>query len=129
MEADFEEVAASCGHFSFSLQAFANEMQNFLSILEELKEATEHRDQRSWSWLKFWQKTKAQKTKRPNEDPEQEALMEQNQETEVPKDLPDLVLERRETRRNVHEEPEFHPMKSLYNKAFQVIRFLERDDG
>jgi hypothetical protein len=127
IEADFEEVAASCGHFSFSLQAFANEMQTFLSILEELKEATEHRDQRSWSWLKFWETSKAQRTQRPNDDPEQEALVEQTQNNEVPKDLPDVVLERRETR-NL-QQPAHDPLDNLYRKVFQVIRFLERDDG
>lgn len=127
IEADFEEVAASCGHFSFSLQTFANEMQNFMSILEELKEVTQHRDQRSWSWLRFWQKSKAQRTQRPNDDPEQEALVDQQQESEVPKDLPDLVLERRETR-NL-QQPEYDPLDALYRKVFQVIRFLERDDG
>lgn len=127
IEADFEEVAASCGHFSFSLQAFANEMQTFLSILEELKEATEHRDQRSWAWLRFWETPKAQRTQRPNDDPEQEPLVDQVQDNQVPKDLPDVVLERRETR-NL-QQPVNDPLDSLYRKVFKVIRFLERDDS
>lgn len=127
IEADFEEVAASCGHFSFSLQAFANEMQNFLSILEELKEATEHRNERSWAWLRFWEMSKARKTRQPNDDPEQEALVDQDQNTDVPKDLPDVILERRETRDL--RQPVDDPLDDIYRKAFQVIRFLERDDG
>jgi hypothetical protein len=54
--ADFEEVAASCGYFSLSLQDFAEDMVNFLDILEELK-ATVNRypRRRTWSWLRFWQ--------------------------------------------------------------------------
>ena len=32
-EADFEEVAASCGYFSFSLLDFACEMQVYLEVL------------------------------------------------------------------------------------------------
>lgn len=57
MEADFEEVAASCGHFSFSLQDFANELTAYLEILDELKIETDDRPKgRTWKWLKFWLK-------------------------------------------------------------------------
>lgn len=58
VEADFEEVAASCGHFSFSLQDFAEEMQTYLEVIEELKDEIEKPNRRSWSWLKFWQSQK-----------------------------------------------------------------------
>ena len=55
MVADFEEVAASCGYFSFSLQDFANEMKVYLGLLEDLKHEVEHRPcGRTWNWLKFW---------------------------------------------------------------------------
>lgn len=55
VEADFEEVAASCGHFSFSLQDFAHEMQVYLDILDTLKaEIDERPNGRTWGWLKFW---------------------------------------------------------------------------
>ena len=53
--ADFEEVAASCGYFSFSLQDFANEMKVYLGLLEDLKDEIEHRPQgHTWKWLRFW---------------------------------------------------------------------------
>jgi hypothetical protein len=58
VEADFEEVAASCGHFSFSLQDFAEEMQTYLEVLEELKDEAEKPNRRSWSWLRLWQSQK-----------------------------------------------------------------------
>lgn len=51
--ADFEEVAASCGYFSSSLQDFAEDMVTFLDVLQELK-ATRHPRQRTWNWIKFW---------------------------------------------------------------------------
>ncbi|KAG8532561.1 uncharacterized protein KY384_002438 [Bacidia gigantensis] len=55
MEADFEEVAASCGYFSFSLQDFANELITYLEILDDLKlEVEERPDGRTWAWLRFW---------------------------------------------------------------------------
>jgi hypothetical protein len=52
--ADFEEVAASCGHFSFSLEDFAREMQTYLNILDELKVEVEGNKTRSWQWIRFW---------------------------------------------------------------------------
>lgn len=55
VEADLEEVAASCGHFSFSLLEFAEELKEFLDILDELQlEVEERPGGRSWSWLKPW---------------------------------------------------------------------------
>ncbi|EEH38076.2 actin-interacting protein [Paracoccidioides lutzii Pb01] len=58
MEADLEEVAASCGHFSFSLQAFTEQLKEILEILDELHLETEERPNgRSWGWLKFWRPT------------------------------------------------------------------------
>ncbi|KAI9769527.1 MAG: hypothetical protein M1840_004004 [Geoglossum simile] len=53
--ADFEEVAASCGYFSYSLLDFAEEMKTFLDILDELKIIGED-NRRSWKWLMFWRK-------------------------------------------------------------------------
>ncbi|OJD14555.1 hypothetical protein AJ78_05105 [Emergomyces pasteurianus Ep9510] len=57
-EADLEEVAASCGHFSFSLQAFAEQLKEILEVLDELQLETDERPNgRSWGWLKFWRPT------------------------------------------------------------------------
>lgn len=58
-EADLEEVSASCGHFSFSLLEFGEQLQEMLSILDELQlEVEERPGGRSWSWLKVWQWSK-----------------------------------------------------------------------
>jgi len=54
--ADFEEVAASCGYFSYSLLDFAEEMKVFLDVLDELKRVDEENCRRSWKWLMFWRK-------------------------------------------------------------------------
>lgn len=54
-EADLEEVSASCGHFSFSLLEFGEQLHELLAILDELQlEAEERPNGRSWSWMKFW---------------------------------------------------------------------------
>ena len=58
IQADFEEVAAACGHFSFSLQTFGEEMQKYLDVLDDLKFASENR-KRSWHWLKWWKNSAA----------------------------------------------------------------------
>lgn len=61
-EADFEEVSASCGHFSFSLLEFGEQLKVLLSILDELQlEAEERPNGRSWGWLKFWRSTEVER--------------------------------------------------------------------
>lgn len=59
--ADFEEVAASCGHFSSSLLDFAEDTIAYLDILEELQHVIESRN-RSWNWLYLWQKVEKRKS-------------------------------------------------------------------
>lgn len=67
--ADFEEVAASCGYFSSSLQDFAEDMVTFLDVLEQLKEnAKRHPRKRSWEWLKFWRKWSLFQVSKPVDD-------------------------------------------------------------
>lgn len=129
IEADFEEVAASCGHFSFSLQAFADEMQTYLSILEDLKEELEKPKHRSWKWLLFWRSSKPYKTK--NSDPEQESLIDQNAETEVPKGLPSLEFKRRATNswKSEREGKIEDVRKGLYRRLLHIVRVLSRDDS
>ncbi|KAK4992894.1 hypothetical protein LTR50_000800 [Elasticomyces elasticus] len=59
--AEIEEVAASCGHFSFSLLDFAEDMLVYLDILEDLKHEVERSPRRrSWKWLFFWRGQRAQ---------------------------------------------------------------------
>lgn len=54
-EADLEEVSASCGHFSFSLLEFGEQLHELLAILDQLQlESEERPNGRSWSWLKIW---------------------------------------------------------------------------
>ncbi|KAL4885365.1 transcriptional regulator of RNA polII, SAGA, subunit-domain-containing protein [Aspergillus karnatakaensis] len=64
-EADLEEVAASCGHFSFSLLEFGAQLKDLLVILDELQLESEERPRgRSWNWLKFWRKGKSERRRR-----------------------------------------------------------------
>jgi hypothetical protein len=55
VEADLEEVSASCGHFSFTLMEFGEQLKDLLQILDELKlECDERPRGLTWNWLKFW---------------------------------------------------------------------------
>ena len=63
--ADVEEIAASCGYFSYCLLYFAEEMLVFLSLLEELEDL-QARKPRSWEWAKFWKSKKSRKTEEEN---------------------------------------------------------------
>ena len=55
VEADLEEVSASCGHFSFTLMEFGEQLKDLLQILDELKlECDERPLGLTWNWLKFW---------------------------------------------------------------------------
>ena len=128
VEADFEEVAASCGHLSFSLQTFATEMQTYLTILEELKEVTQHKH-RSWNWVRFWRISRAAKSRRQDTDPEQEGLIDQVVEAELPKNAPELVLERRRSRNMHGADQKDSIFKGLSRKILHTVRILERDDG
>ena len=70
LEADFEEVAASCGYFSFSLLDFANEMRAYLEILDDLKlEIEERPDGKTWDWLKVWHRIRGSKPEQNHDDP------------------------------------------------------------
>ncbi|KAJ0416039.1 transcriptional regulator of RNA polII, SAGA, subunit-domain-containing protein [Aspergillus carlsbadensis] len=61
-EADLEEVAASCGHFSFSLLEFGEQLKELLAILDELQLESEERPHgRSWIWLRFWRRGESER--------------------------------------------------------------------
>ncbi|KAL8723515.1 MAG: hypothetical protein Q9181_007274, partial [Wetmoreana brouardii] len=65
VEADFEEIAASCGVFSYALQDFANDTITYLDILEDLRFEIEERlkGRRTWDWLKVWRKSRRSETR------------------------------------------------------------------
>jgi hypothetical protein len=130
IEADFEEVAASCGHFSFNLQDFATEMQNYLEILEELKEETERPKRRSWRWLLFWRKHRDQSKGDALSDDEQEGLISRELGGEMPKDIT-AIMTKRLGYRKVEVGTKIDETKAgkLRAKAMHMLRFLDRDDS
>lgn len=54
VDADYEEVAASCGHFSSALEDFAEDTIVYLEVLQDMKKTLESPPGRSWHWIMFW---------------------------------------------------------------------------
>ncbi|KAK6360551.1 hypothetical protein TWF730_006691 [Orbilia blumenaviensis] len=51
LAADQEEVAASCGHFAYSLEDFGKELFDLLTILDQLEGLQEIPLPKTWHWL------------------------------------------------------------------------------
>ncbi|PQE04711.1 ribosomal l19 protein [Rutstroemia sp. NJR-2017a BBW] len=129
IEADFEEVAASCGHFSFNLQDFATEMQNYLEILEELKQETERPKRRSWKWMLFWRNHRDQSKRDALNDDEQEGLISRELGGEMPKDITDIMTKRLGYRKvEVGTKIDETKAGKVRAKVMRMLRFLDRDD-
>ena len=132
IQADIEEVAAACGHFSFSLQAVADEMDRYLDVLEELRHVTETYG-RSWEWLKFWRR-KPRADANACDDPAREMLLPRKdtvrglKKSAMPKGIPDSMRRRRDS---FHWDaaPEGNSVKrSVSQWLLQVLRVFSRDD-
>ncbi|KAF2477967.1 uncharacterized protein BDR25DRAFT_321109 [Lindgomyces ingoldianus] len=120
--ADFEEVAASCGYFSSSLQDFAEDMVTFLDILEELKLNTKHYPrQRSWIWLKFWRKWKGPTKKG---DSEESSLLDETVEQGLSHEIHNPIG--RERTGGNAEKPT--SKESLSYRVWRALGVFRRDD-
>lgn len=133
IQADIEEVAAACGHFSFSLQAVAEETDAYLDVLEDLKYTTET-SSRSWCWLKFWQYLPSRGVKNyPLDDPETESLIPKPpvprlRKSQVPKGIPDTMVKRRDTF-SWDAAPQASKFKRAFSqKLLNASRFVVRED-
>lgn len=133
VQADFEEVAAACGHFTFSLLSFADEMQVYLDTLEDLRDATEQK-KRSWKWLMFWKHIKT--SKRKKDDPEQLTLIEpvkRMRQSKLPQGIPAAIKNRRGTvtwdAAPQGESIWDHCVRFASRNLLKFFTFLSRDDS
>ncbi|KAJ3494564.1 hypothetical protein NLG97_g4004 [Lecanicillium saksenae] len=130
VQADIEEVAAACGHFSFSLLAVAEAMDSYLDVLEELKYATETLE-RSWNWAKFWRyKWKTRET--DESDPESEPLLKRTQSglrrSALPKGIPNSIKKKRDNYNWDASSQSSSWTRSLSQLTLSIMRFLSRED-
>lgn len=132
IQADFEEVAAACGHFSFSLQTFGEEMQKYLDVLDDLKLADEH-SKRSWHWLKWWRNGRQPGQKAlalPYDNEEREPFIKPIKKTAMPRGIAEPLLRRRDTY-NWEAAPQTKKSKvvaTLSQRILGTVRRLARDD-
>ncbi|KAF5577779.1 Lactobacillus histidine kinase [Fusarium pseudoanthophilum] len=134
IQADIEEVAAACGHFSFSLQAVAEETDAYLDVLEDIRYTTETAP-RSWNWLKFWRyfSRTGPSDKDRVEDPERESLIQKPpvprlRKSQMPKGIPDTMVARRDTF-NWDAAPQSSRVKRrVAQKMLKISRFIVRED-
>ena len=123
--ADFEEVAASCGHFSSSLQDLAESCMTYLEVLEEFEtEVHPPLRRRSWKWLLFW---------RPNPDEPAQTVeagntsQQDHQHMAFPFHMPSLGT-RRFFQRLAEPDQEPSTQETFRYRLWKTLRVLRRDD-
>ncbi|KAK0615840.1 Fusaric acid resistance protein-like-domain-containing protein [Bombardia bombarda] len=127
IQADFEEVAAACGHFSFSLQAFGEEMQKYLDVLADLKHANENRT-RSWNWMMWWRKGHNKFQGTAHDAEERQTLIKPIKKTAMPKGIPDTILKRRDTYSWDAAPQASKVVATISQRLLRLIRKIARDD-
>jgi hypothetical protein len=133
VQADFEEVAAACGHFSFSLQTFGEEMQKYLDVLDDLKFASEHR-KRSWHWLEWWRNGRHHGRKAvalPYDNGEREPMIKPIKKSAMPKGIADPLIRRRDTFswEAAPENKKTKVIATVSQRILGAVRKLARDDS
>ncbi|KAG6213531.1 hypothetical protein E4U50_001193 [Claviceps purpurea] len=144
VQADIEEVAAACGHFSFSLRAVADEMAAYLDVLEELQHVTETCS-RSWEWLKFWKRSSPSSSPLTTcpDDPACESLLQKTKvntkknespavrglnKSPVPKGIPAAMMKRRDSFHWDAAPGASSFQRFLSQRVLGALRFLARED-
>ncbi|OAQ80692.1 60S ribosomal protein L19 [Purpureocillium lilacinum] len=98
-KAEFEEIAAACGHFSFSLQSLGEEMSKYLDVVDDLKYVSDH-SKRSWRWLLWFRKPSSRglsMSALPYESADTSSWVKPIKKSAVPKGIPESMVERRDT--------------------------------
>ncbi|OBR07455.1 Ribosomal protein L19 [Colletotrichum higginsianum IMI 349063] len=140
IQADIEEVAAACGHFSFSLQHVAEDIDAYLTALEDLKYARET-GSRSWNWLRIWNYFSSP-TKPRQADPnnlDTERLLQQPMEpteqpvrpirkSALPRGIPDTMIKQRDTFSWNAAPNASTIMRFMSQQLLRCLRVLARDD-
>ncbi|KIX94328.1 uncharacterized protein Z520_10038 [Fonsecaea multimorphosa CBS 102226] len=126
VQADWEDAAACCGHFSFSLVEVAESVKEYLIILDELQlEVDEHPAGRTWNWLKFWRSPYSQ-TELAGLDPDFAKLAKRSEELDVKFSDKQLKLSPQQDVPQWPDQPRFKQL--FFRYLYAVASFLRRDD-
>jgi len=124
VEADFEEVAASCGYFSASLQDFAEDMLVYLDALEELdRELNVGWKGRSWNWLLPWRRVDRRRSLDGLGDLVRGSRVNQNVELGLSRVRP--IIQRKDS--VPHIDPRKKTQRIVY-KIWRALAPLRRED-
>ena len=115
--ADIEEVSACCGHFSFSLLDFAEDMLTYLNILDDLKDALESPSP-TWKWLMFWRRPSNSERRKFKPGTDFEHGIEHGQEHDIPEPI-------RKADSFAHPDNYSRPWTW---KLYRKLRIFRRDD-
>ena len=127
IEADWEEAAASCGHFSFSLLEVAEQISEYLIILDQLLlEIEETPTGRTWSWLRFWTSSK-NRDRLSNIDPDMATVVEHADNLDLHIIMP--TPKETQLRKDLALRNSKSPIKQkFFRKLYRSMAFLRYDD-
>lgn len=126
VEADWEEAAASCGHFSFCLVEVAEQVREYLVTLDELQLEVEEQPvgARSWTWLKFWMSSRRRSL---DLDADLAALVDHADNLDLEINLPKAKEGR--TNDSISSAYEKSPNKTrFFNRVWTNLSVFRRDD-
>lgn len=131
VQADYEEVAAACGHFAFSLLSLGDEMEKYLEALEDLKLVVE-KNGRSWNFLRFWRYFMPAERIGAKDPEEQQPLVppvKVLRRSALPKGIPDNITRRRDSFSWDAAPQASAVMRWMSQRLLRFFRFLSRDDS
>ncbi|KAF1985788.1 hypothetical protein K402DRAFT_333628 [Aulographum hederae CBS 113979] len=126
--ADYEEVAASCGYFSSSLQDLAEDTIAYLDVLEELELYLEQSAtrKRSWNWMKFWRLLSFKTVSRTASEEQEPLLPPQTAEQGLSKPI-SLPTDKENDSKHVNPNRSAKSQPYSY-RLWRALRFFRRED-
>jgi hypothetical protein len=137
VQADIEEVAAACSHFSYSLQTVAHEITAYLDAIDDFKFIVDS-NFRSWEWLQFWRylwksgKSRAVATEDVEADnllPPAQRRVRRIRKSAVPQGIPDEMLMRRDNYNWDAAQNTSELARKVAKKFMGLLRWLTKDDS
>jgi hypothetical protein len=126
VQADWEDAAACCGHFSFSLVEVAESVKEYLTILDELQlEVDEQPAGRSWKWLRFW-RSSHDGSDLDGLDPDFANMVKKSSGASTDMAVQQLKLVPRDDELAWHDQP--RAKRVFFRYLYAVASFLRRDD-
>ncbi|KHN94094.1 60S ribosomal protein L19 [Metarhizium album ARSEF 1941] len=125
-----EEMAAACGHFSFSLQSFGEEIQKYMDMIEDLR-YVKHHSKRSWMWLLWW-RAEAYRGYSMSAPPFQvsasESLIQPIKKPYAPRGITKTMLQRRDTYSWQAAPDKNKWLAGISRTLLKILRGVARDD-